>query len=81
LPLTSNTLPLDGALTNRTLEQEKVEMDNGADVDLPNTITRDLQITRWRPSKIYVNLIIEYPYVFLALFYYMCYESKRGLNG
>jgi hypothetical protein len=30
LPITSNTLPLGGGFINRALEQEEVEMDNGA---------------------------------------------------
>jgi len=38
LPVTSNTLPFDGGCTNRTLEQEEVEMDNGTCVELPNAI-------------------------------------------
>jgi len=39
LPLTSNTLPLDGGFIDRILEQEEVEMDSGACVELANAIT------------------------------------------
>ncbi len=41
LPLTNNTLPLDGGLIDRTFEQEEVEMDSGASVELPNTIVNN----------------------------------------
>jgi hypothetical protein len=38
LPLTSNTLPLDRGLIDRTLEQEEMEINSGANVELPNAI-------------------------------------------
>ncbi len=41
LPLTSNTLLLDGGLIDRAFEQEEVEMDSGISVELPNMIVNN----------------------------------------
>jgi hypothetical protein len=41
LPLTSNTLPLDGGFIDRIFEYEEVEMNTDACVELPNMIANN----------------------------------------